>query len=48
MGEVYLADETRLDRRVALKVLTPHLTSDQSLLERFQEARAALWTFLKL
>jgi len=42
MGEVYLAEDMRLDRRVALKVLPPHLTADQSQLGRFQqEARAA-------
>jgi serine/threonine protein kinase len=42
MGEVYLADDTRLDRRVALKVLPAHLTSDHTQLGRFQqEARAA-------
>jgi Tol biopolymer transport system component len=42
MGEVYLAEDTRLDRRVALKVLPLHLTADQSQVGRFQqEARAA-------
>ncbi len=42
MGEVYLAEDTRLDRRVALKVLPVHLTSDQRQVGRFQqEARAA-------
>lgn len=42
MGEVYLARDTRLNRKVALKVLLAHLTADKVRLERFkQEARAA-------
>lgn len=42
MGEVYLARDTRLSRKVALKVLPAHLTADKVRLERFkQEARAA-------
>jgi eukaryotic-like serine/threonine-protein kinase len=41
MGEVYLAEDTRLDRKVALKFLPAHLTQDQTHLHRFQqEARA--------
>src|SRR5262245_46052874 len=36
MGEVYLAEDTRLKRRVALKVLAHDLASDPSRLERFQ------------
>jgi serine/threonine protein kinase len=35
MGNVYLAEETRLRRRSALKVLHPHLTHDRSHVERF-------------
>src|SRR5205823_1431183 len=42
MGEVYLAEDTRLGRRVALKVLLAHFTDDPERLQRFeQEARAA-------
>jgi serine/threonine protein kinase/TolB-like protein len=42
MGEVYLAEDTRLRRKVALKLLKPELTSDERDLRRFeQEALAA-------
>lgn len=42
MGEVYLAEDTRLGRKIALKVLTTHFTLDSERLRRFQqEARAA-------
>ena len=42
MGEVYLAEDTRLRRKVALKLLLPDLIADQRGLLRFeQEALAA-------
>jgi serine/threonine protein kinase/Tol biopolymer transport system component len=42
MGEVYLAEDTRLHRKVALKILPAHLATDPDRLRRFtQEARAA-------
>ena len=42
MGEVYLAEDTRLRRKVALKLLLPDLITDQRGLLRFeQEAHAA-------
>ena len=42
MGEVYLAHDTKLDRPVALKFLSPELAADRDRLRRFhQEARAA-------
>src|SRR5213594_5216099 len=42
MGEVYLARDTKLDRKVALKVLPSKVASNQDRMSRFvQEAKAA-------
>ena len=42
MGEVFAATDTRLNRRVALKVLPSQFSSDSERLRRFErEARAA-------
>ena len=42
MGEVYLAEDMRLKRKVALKMLAPELVGDERGLRRFeQEAHAA-------
>jgi len=42
MGEVYLAEDTELDRKVALKFLSPHLCQDEDCRARFKrEAQAA-------
>lgn len=42
MGEVYLAEDTRLRRRIALKILPPSLGADRKSVQRFeQEACAA-------
>ncbi|TET93944.1 MAG: hypothetical protein E3J26_05400, partial [Candidatus Zixiibacteriota bacterium] len=36
MGEVYLAEDTELDRKVALKLLPPHLCQDEDCRARFK------------
>src|SRR5437870_13030588 len=42
MGEVWLAEDTRLDRQVALKLLPAEFTQDADRVRRFiQEAKAA-------
>ncbi len=42
MGEVYLAQDTQLDRKVALKILPAELAANQERMWRFtQEAKAA-------
>jgi len=42
MGEVYLAQDTRLGRKAAIKILPSSLSADQNRVQRFrQEARAA-------
>jgi serine/threonine protein kinase len=42
MGEVYLAQDKKLARKVALKILPPEVASNQERMRRFvQEAKAA-------
>ncbi len=43
MGAVYRAHHLAMDRRVAVKLLKPHLTTDEAALQRFaREARSTL------
>ena len=42
MGEVYLAEDTRLERKVAVKILPSHLASDPERLGRFEREAKAL------
>jgi serine/threonine protein kinase len=45
MGEVYLAEDLRLHRKVALKILPAAVAQDQNRMRRFeQEATAAACT----
>jgi serine/threonine protein kinase len=42
MGEVYLAQDTKLDRKVALKILPAEVAANRERMRRFtQEAKAA-------
>lgn len=42
MGEVYLAQDTKLDRKIAIKFLNKEFSNDADKLNRFkQEAKAA-------
>src|SRR2546425_9170375 len=42
MGEVYLAEDTKLDRKVALKILPADLAANHDRMRRFvQEAKSA-------
>ena len=42
MASIYLALDTRLDRKVAVKIMHPHLAQDEAFVNRFiREAKAA-------
>jgi len=42
MATIYVALDTRLDRKVAVKIMHPHLASDETFINRFiREAKAA-------
>ena len=42
MGEVYLAEDTKLDRQVALKILPREFADDRDRMNRFvREAKSA-------
>jgi len=42
MGEVYLAEDTKLKRRVAVKILPPNFAADPDRLNRFEQEAKAL------
>jgi serine/threonine protein kinase len=44
MGEVYLAENTQLNRRVALKFLPPHLCQDEDCRARFAPTLLTQWS----
>ncbi len=42
MGEVYLAEDTRLERKTALKILSGNVAQDEERMQRFvREAKSA-------
>jgi serine/threonine protein kinase len=45
MGEVWRAYDTVTNRVVAIKLLSPHLAEDDTLLRRFRRVPSCLWRF---
>ena len=46
MGEVYLAHDTKLHRKVALKILPVQLASDSTRLRRFNQEESLVCLFI--
>ena len=46
MGHVYLAEDTRLNRRVALKVLPQEMATDEKLLSMYESIQALSAEFI--
>jgi len=48
MGEVYLAQDTRRDREVAIKLLRASVAHDEDQLRRFEQEARATYTLIHL
>ena len=47
MGDVYLAEDTKLDRKVALKVLPPRLPDSEERRARFEREAKAFGPYVR-